>query len=133
MKTKKKSGLKILLCVLGTIVVLFAALYLSLLSAGKKLDAVQAVDMNTVKDGTYYGSAQAVMVKVKVEVSVKDHKITDIKLLKHQNGRGTPAESMLGAMLGGNTAEVDAVSGATLSSKAMRAAVNTALLGGVEK
>lgn len=130
---KMKTGVKVLLGIVGVLVLMFAILIISLLTAGKKLDAVRTVDINTVEDGSYYGSVDAVLVKVKVEVSVKDHKIEKIDLLKHQNGRGTPAEAMIGAMLGGNTSEVDAVSGATLSSKAIRAAVNKALAEGVKE
>lgn len=130
---RMKTGVKILLGMIGVLLLLFAILAVSLFTAGKKLEAVETVDIDTVEDGSYYGSADTVLVKVKVEVSVKDHKIVKIDLLKHQNGRGTPAETMIGAMLDGNTSDVDAVSGATLSSRAIRAAVNEALAEGVKK
>ena len=70
--------------------------------------------------------------KVKVEVTVIDHQIQDIKLIEHRNGKGKPAEAMLEVMIQENTYDVDCVSGATASSKTIRNAVNKALQQGLE-
>ena len=51
---------------------------------------------------------------------------TDIELTEHQNGRGTPAEAILEEMLREQTTDVDAVSGATCSSRVIRKAVEEA-------
>ena len=51
-------------------------------------------------------------------------------LFRHENGQGAPAEAMLPDMLSRNTSEVDTISGATLSSKAIRAAMRDALAKG---
>lgn len=96
----------------------------------KQLDAVAVVAPEHVADGTYAGTAETPLVKVTVEVTVQDHTLREIKLLRHENGRGAPAEAMLPDMLNRNTSEVDSVSGATLSSKAIRAAVRDALAKG---
>ena len=96
-----------------------------------QLYAVAVVAPEQVADGTYEGTAETPLVKVTVEVSVQDHVIRDIRLLRHENGRGTPAETMLSEMLRRNTSEVDTVSGATLSSKVIRAAVRDALAKGI--
>lgn len=90
------------------------------------------VDMNQVKDGSYFGSSDGGLVKVEVEVTVENHKITKIDLLKHQNGKGKPAEATLDEMIKANTDDVDAVSGATYSSKTIRNAVNKALQEGMK-
>ena len=95
-----------------------------------QLDAVAAVAPEQVADGTYEGAAETPLVKVAVEVTVQAHKLKDIQLLRHENGQGAPAEAMLPDMLSRNTSEVDTVSGATLSSKAIRAAVRNALAKG---
>lgn len=92
-----------------------------------------AIDMNQVKDGTYKASSDGGMVKVEVEVTVKDHQITNINLLKHENGKGKPAEAMLDEMVIQNTDDVDCVTGATGSSKTIRNAVNKALQQGLER
>lgn len=81
-------------------------------------------------DGTYEGTEETPLVKVTVEVTVQDHTLREIRLLRHENGKGAPAEAMLPDMLNRNTSEVDSVSGATLSSKAIRAAVRDALAKG---
>lgn len=90
------------------------------------------IDMNAVKDGVYEGSGDGGMVQVEVEVEVKDHVIAAIHLLKHENGEGKPAEAMLDEMVKQNTDDVDMVSGATISSKTIRNAVNQALQKGLE-
>ena len=95
-----------------------------------QLDAVAVVAPEQVADGTFEGTAETPLVKVTVEVTVQDHAIREIKLLRHENGQGAPAEAMLPEMLSRNTSEVDSVSGATLSSKAIRAAVRNALAKG---
>ena len=95
-----------------------------------QLDAVAFAAPEQVADGTYEGTAETPLVKVSVEVTVQDHVIREIKLLRHENGQGAPAEAMLPEMLSRNTSEVDSVSGATLSSKSIRAAVRNALAKG---
>ncbi len=100
---------------------------------GKKytqLDAVAVAAPEQVADGTYEGTAETPLVKVTVEVTVQKHALREIRLLRHENGQGAPAEAMLPEMLSRNTSEVDSVSGATLSSKAIRAAVRNALAKG---
>ena len=91
------------------------------------------IDMSKVEDGTYEGNSDGGMVKVEVKVEVKDHKITSIELVKHQNGKGKPAESMIDDMVKENTYDVDCVSGATTSSKTIKNAVNNALQKGLTK
>ena len=95
-----------------------------------QLDAVAVVSPEQVADGTYAGTAETPLIKVTVEVTVQDHALREIQLLRHENGQGAPAEAMLPDMLSRNTSEVNTVSGATLSSKAIRAAVRDALVKG---
>lgn len=104
----------------------------------KTQDAVEKqvnveIDMNLVADGIYTGSSDGGLVQVEVEVEVKDHAIQNITLVKHANGKGKPAEAMLDEMVKENTDNVDEVSGATVSSKTIRNAVNNALQQGLEK
>lgn len=96
----------------------------------EQLDAVATVALENVKDGIYEGATETQLIKVTVEVTVQDHKLKDIRLLRHENGQGAPAEAMIPDMLLRNTSEVDAVSGATMSSIAIRAAVRDALAKG---
>lgn len=130
-KTLKRVG--IVLCVLlllgiGAFIVLSN-------SAEEKLAAIvyKDIDMARVTDGTYYGETDAGLVSVKVEVAVKDHAIEGIKIIEHQNGMGSAAESIVQTMIDRNSYAVDAVSGATLSSEAIKSAVSKALSEGLGK
>ena len=131
-----KKGLKVCLgvvgAIVGIIVVMVVVMIVNMGKAGKKVENVPVVELSEVKDGSYEGEAETPLVKVKLSVNVKDHKITDIKLIKHQNGKGKPAEKNISKMIEQNTSEVDAVSGATMSSKVISAAVRQALGIGVD-
>ena len=85
------------------------------------------VDLSQVEDGTYYGEENTTLVKAAVEVSIKDNKIQNITITKHDNGLGQKAEKIVGTMITKNTYEVDAISGATMSSQVIKRAVNDAL------
>ena len=90
-----------------------------------------AVDMNTVKDGTYTGIAETTLVKVTVDVTVANHKITDIAITRHDNGQGTSAEVIVDDMMEQNSCDVDVISGATTSSVVIKSAVRDALIKGI--
>lgn len=122
--------------VLGILVIAALCAFIGMSSSAKKgLAALvyEDINMNSVADGTYYGEADAGLVLVKVEVTVKAHLINNIKIIEHQNGLGSKAESITEAMLAKNSYEVDAVSGATLSSEAIKSAVSKALKEGYSK
>lgn len=129
----KKAG-KILLCIVIVVVVLGCGIGVFMRSwisqTYKRLDEVATVDLTDVADGIYEGVEETELVKVTVKVEVKDHMIQDIQLIRHVNGKGESAEAMIPEMISQNTSEVDAVSGATLSSKTIRAAVRNALAQG---
>ena len=93
---------------------------------------VSDVDMQTVADGCYTGISETDLVKVTVEVTVADHKITDIKIVRHDNGKGAPAEAIVSDMISENRCDVDIVTGATGSSVVIKSAVHNALTEGIE-
>lgn len=129
----KKVGriLLVMVCVIGIVVGCIAFMMKKQVSRMvEQLDSVAVVALNDVEDGTFSGTAETPLVKVAVEVTVENHTLKEIRLLRHESGQGAPAEAMLPEMLGQNTSEVDTVSGATLSSKAIRAAVRDALAKG---
>lgn len=92
-----------------------------------------AIDMEKVADGTYTGSSDSKVVQAEVEVTVKDHKITQVKLLRHVNGQGEKAEAITDMMVEENTYDVEGVSGATYSSNTIKNAVNVALQKGLQE
>jgi uncharacterized protein with FMN-binding domain len=89
--------------------------------------AVVAVDLSEIPDGMYVGECDATYIFVRVRVTVKSGEITDIELLKHRNERGQSAEAVVGNMIERQKTDVDAVTGATNSSKAIMKAVENAL------
>ena len=86
-----------------------------------------AINMNNVADGVYSGHSELGPVSVDVEVHVADHKLAKIDLVRHACGLGRPAEAITEKMVEQNTFDVDAISGATVSSEVIKNAVNNAL------
>ena len=82
-------------------------------------------------DGTYEGEAEG-MYPLKVSVEVADGKITAVNLVEEEETEGIadPAlEQIPAAIVEKNSTEVDVVSGATMTSNGIIAAVNAALEG----
>ena len=88
----------------------------------------QQLDLTEIPNGSYKGEYDADIVGAKVIVTVQDGKITDIQLTEHKNERGAPAEAVLPKIIREQRVEVDAITGATNSSKAIEKAVENALL-----
>ncbi|MGL6200725.1 MAG: FMN-binding protein [Lachnospiraceae bacterium] len=128
-KTAKTIGIIAgILCVI--IVGFFIVIHVYTTTATKDIN-IQTTDAAGVSDGTYTGSYEIESVKVSVQVTVADEKITDITILEHQNGLGGKAESIIDQVIENQSLEVDAVSGATASSKTILKAIENALLQGV--
>ena len=81
--------------------------------------------------GVYNGHSETDLVKVDVRVTVADGRIEDIEILKHECGKGHPADVIVSDMIKDNTVDVDAVSGATMSSEVIKDAVRDALRSGL--
>lgn len=89
--------------------------------------------LSDVKDGTYIGNCNVNLISAKVEVVVNGGKITNINILEHKNERGQKAEKIIGKVLNEQKIDVDAISGATNSSKVIKKAIEDALKQGVIK
>ena len=88
---------------------------------------IQNVDLTKISDGVYTGSYSAFPISVKVKVTVSNHKITKIELIKHSNGQGAPAEIIPDRVREAQSLDVDIVSGATYSSKIILKSIENAL------
>ena len=120
---------KIFYVILG-IVLLGTSGCLSLTASMKKNLAKienEDIDMETVEDGIFEGHSELDPVKVDVKVLVENHKLIKVELLRHECGLGHPADVIVDKMVEQNTWDVDAVSGATVSSEIIKNAVNKAL------
>ena len=98
----------------------------------KELMAIEDPDLSKVEDGTYKGKVETMLVKVELEVSVKNHKIISISIIKHENGKGKPAEAIVDAIVKDNSTDVELIAGATMSSLVIRAAVIDAVTKGIK-
>lgn len=90
----------------------------------------QEEEVGGLRDGTYEGSGLGFGDTITVSVTIKDGKMTDISVL-YADGEDRPyynqALTMLDEMLSTQSAEVDTVSGATLTAEGLRDAVADAL------
>ena len=100
--------------------------------AKNELMLVEDPDLSKVEDGTYKGKVETMLVKVELEVSVKNHKIISISIIKHENGKGKPAEAIVDAIVKDNSTDVELIAGATMSSLVIRAAVIDAVNKGIK-
>lgn len=129
-----KKAVKVILIVLAVLITLAAVAFVTAYTIqNRQLDQLtfEDIDMSKVQDGTYVGESRTILVKAEVEVKVEDHEIQSIKILRHDTLRGKKAEVITDTMVTTNTYEVDAVSGATASSKIIKNAVNNALAKGL--
>lgn len=130
---KVKTGVTIILIVVGVLVIagIIAAIVFS--GMARELEAfvenpqLATPDMQRIPDGTYTGEYSSGPISVKVEVTVKDHRITDCVLLKHISGQGAPADGIVDDVVKRQSLEIDTVAGATYSSTVILKAVQVAL------
>ena len=127
----------------AVLIVVSALLVIGLLAGGLYLKSIgdykakvnaltfDEIDLTKVNDGIYEGQCDTGIVRARVQVTVRDYRMESIELLEHENGRGTPAEAILSQMVQKQTTAVDAVSGATCSSKVIRKAVENAITAGL--
>lgn len=92
---------------------------------------IKDVDLSEVKDGTFTGYYQVLPVDAKVEVTVENHVIKNIKLVEHGNGKGQAAEVIPQMVVEAQSLDVEAVSGATYSSMVILKAIEKALIEGL--
>ena len=125
----KKKILIILLCTI-LFVLIGPSLYLKRLVNDVNSITVSNLNMANITDGIYVGEYSITPVYVEVEVSVTEHKITNIKIIEHENGLGGKAEKIVDNVISRQSLEVGAVSGATVSSKCIIKAIENALQSG---
>ena len=130
MKSKRKRVLIIVIMALAVIAVGANRLMARLETDLKALESkpIAHIDLGTLEDGVYAGSFSLFPVSAQVDVTVKSHVITDIKLVKHTSGQGGAAEAIPGMVLEAQSLAVDSVSGATYSSRVILMAIENALL-----
>ena len=128
MKKKRKVWI-----IVGSIIVIVAVIIVIVISSSQKnLDqlaeeTIPDINLSDISDGVYEGSYSVFPVSVKVEVAVENHTIKSIDLIEHKHGKGSAAEVIPGMVVEAQSLDVDAVSGATYSSKVILKAIKDAL------
>ena len=124
---------KILLIVAGILIVILAGMFIAItdgLSEGAKV-TINGIDLSDIPDGSYTGAYEFKRWSNTVVVHVKDHKITAIEIENDVAGAGVTdcAGEMFRRVIAAQDTKVDAVSGATVTSKAYLKAIEDALVG----
>ncbi len=122
-KVKTKSGVLV-------IVVIPVLILGSMLLAGCATAPVLGapVDSTKLTDGIYEGSYRSGPNKAVVKVTIKDHAIADIEIVENQAWKGKKAAApVVQRIIARQSTRVDAVSGATNSSRVIMNAVQTAI------
>ena len=125
-----KSFWKILIYVV--IIIIFLAggglFYLSRgLDSGSKVP-INEVDLSTLADGTYTGTYEGGRWTNTVKVTIKDHRISDIKIVDDIIfSQPAVLDKILGRVIEKQKVNVDVISEATVTSKAYLKAIELAL------
>ena len=108
--------------------------YFSLQSAKQmyKLTKISNVDLVKVKDGTYVGFCDMILITAMVRVTVAGGKIEAIDLLEHHYNKKYSGEPVVKQVLDKQSLSVDGVSGATYSAHTVLKAIERALLLGLK-
>ena len=90
---------------------------------------IQNVNINDLQDGEYIGSFSYSGFEYRVRTTVDAHRITDIEILQTRKTKHAKlAEAVVIEIINRQTPNVDAVSGATTTSKALMKAVENSLV-----
>ena len=119
MKEKVKKAIPCLLTAAATVCACF--LFVAVLLRP------QPLHIGTVADGAYIGVCQNKILFAVVKVEVQNHQITSIEIVEHKDAYMEQAEQIAGAVCSEQSLEVDAVSGATLTSDTVLKAIENAL------
>jgi len=86
------------------------------------------VDHTKLADGIYEGSYRGGPNKAVVKVTIKDNKIANIEIIEHQAWKGRKAQlPIVERIIASQSTKVDAISGATNSSRVIMNAVQNAI------
>lgn len=130
-----KKGLIIFLSVLLVIILVavagmakFNKQYKALLAeVDQEYNAIENIDLSQIEDSEYTCRFGSIPVIADLTVIVKDHKILSITMNEQTSGPDHEALETLDRILLKQQPKVDAVTGATTSSKVIMIAVNKAL------
>ncbi len=93
------------------------------LDGGRNLE-LSGIDLSSVSDGLYTGSYDAGRWTNQVNVTIKDHKIIDVEIVKDVLFRRPElTKGMIGKVIEHQNTNIDGISGATITCKAYLKAI----------
>jgi uncharacterized protein with FMN-binding domain len=126
-----KKLLKIFVALIVLIAVIIAGVMISLtqgLGEGKNIE-INGINMSNIEDGTYKGSYEFRRWSNELEVVVIENKITAIKILSDvKYANPAVSDKLFDEVIEAQDTRVDAVSGATVTSKAYLRSIENALI-----
>jgi uncharacterized protein with FMN-binding domain len=134
--TKRKGKHKMLIAIITVIAVVGLAGGGALLfTEGERREAknlpIKAINIQQLRNGTFIGDYAGGKYKWranKIQVTIEDHKLTGIKVLQNAKTQDNAAKKELfDRVLKSQSLQVDAISGATLTSKGYLKAIELAL------
>lgn len=132
---KKRGGKRTLLIVaislVGFLVVIgiVGGIYAWRFNSGWKKIVIENVDLSRIPDGAYEGEAKNFHDSSQVRVTVQDHRVTAIDILKTSpGGNRAKMEELARRIIASQTPNVDLITGASASSKVFQKAVDNALI-----
>lgn len=93
----------------------------------KQYETISNINLDSIPDGVYREKYGKIPVYVDLSVSIVDHRIDTIIINKQSSGPGYEALDMIKRIINKQKVRVDAVSGATISSKCIMIAADKAL------
>ena len=124
-----KTGPKVLLIVGIVIAALIGIMAIGAfygMGAVRRL-AVNPVDLAGIEDGAYSGSFRKGRFSYSVEVTVKDHRLQAVKSTGGRQAQDAVIQQIFARIVEVQSVQVDTVSGASLTTKAVSKAVENAL------
>jgi uncharacterized protein with FMN-binding domain len=125
---------------IGIAIVGFAAFYFVYIAPANEVlnevrnTEIKSIDLNQVADGKYLGEFGYSNSLCKVEVVVSNHRIDDINILENgKNDHAKKAEAVISKVIDEQKTNVDVITGATTTSKALLKAIESALSSGLGK
>jgi len=124
--TKYKNKI-ILASIIVFIILIVLAIFFNHVTKKADTILVDNIDLSVIPDGQYIGEYSIFPVYTKIEITVKNHEFSEINILKHDNGLGSSAENIKEDIKKEQSLNVDAISGATVSSKCILKAIEKAI------
>ena len=124
---KKSKKAIIIVCIAFVLLLVIGIIAVGIIVNRANNLSIQTPALSEISNGKYIGEYSVPPVFVKVEFTVEHHQITDVDILQHENGLGSPAERLVNDVIQIQSLDVDAISGATVSSKCILKAIENAL------